>query len=146
MEDASIQHLDTLYKIETMCFKNEAFTKQQILNLLTAYNCISLIAKVNGEIVGFIIGAIYTEKNLQIGHILTIDVSPNYQRKGIAQKLLQEIEKIFKEKNVKTCQLEVREDNLAALRLYEKFGYKKVAVLKGYYEDAHGIRLKKSLT
>lgn len=146
MEDASIQHLDTLYKIETMCFKSEAFTKQQILNLLMAYNCISLVAKVNGEIVGFIIGAIYAEKNLQIGHILTLDVSPNYQRKGVAQKLLQEIEKIFKEKNVKTCQLEVREDNIAALRLYEKLGYKKVAVLKGYYGDAHGIRLKKSLT
>jgi ribosomal protein S18 acetylase RimI-like enzyme len=32
------------------------------------------------------------------------------------------------------------------LRLYQKFGYKKVAKLKNYYGNAHGIYLKKDLT
>jgi ribosomal protein S18 acetylase RimI-like enzyme len=59
---------------------------------------------------------------------------------------LQEIEKIFKEKGVKACRLEVREDNIAALRLYQKSGYKKVAKLKNYYGNAHGIYLQKDLT
>jgi ribosomal-protein-alanine N-acetyltransferase len=146
IEDASIRHLDKLYEIEMECFEREAFTKQQIAHLLTDYNSVSLVAKVNGEIIGFIIGIIYLERNSPTGHILTIDISPIYRRKGIAQKLLQEIEKIFKEKGVKACRLEVREDNIAALRLYQKFGYKKVAKLKNYYGNAHGIYLKKDLT
>jgi ribosomal-protein-alanine N-acetyltransferase len=146
VEDASIRHLDKLYEIEMECFKREAFTKQQIANLLTDYNSVSLVAKANGEIVGFIIGMIYLERNSLTGHILTIDISPIHRRKGIAQKLLQEIEKIFKGKGVKTCRLEVREDNIAALRLYQKFGYKKVAKLENYYGNAHGICLKKDLT
>ena len=146
IEDASIHHLDKLYEIEIECFEREAFTKQQIAHLLTDYNSVSLVAKVNSEIIGFIIGIIYLERNSPTGHILTIDISPIHRRKGIAQKLLQEIEKIFKEKGVKACRLEVREDNIAALRLYQKFGYKKVAKLKNYYGNAHGIYLKKDLT
>ena len=146
IEDASIRHLDRLYEIEMECFEREAFTKQQIAHLLTDYNSVSLVAKVNGKIVGFIIGMIYLERNSLTGHILTIDISPIHRRKGTAQKLLQEIEKIFTEKGVKACRLEVREDNIAALRLYQKFGYKKVAKLKNYYGNAHGIYLKKDLT
>jgi len=146
IESASIQHLDRLYEIEMECFDKEAFTKQQIAYLLTDYNSISLIAKVDNKIVGFIIGMMHYERNALIGHILTIDVSPTYQRKGIAQKLLQEIEKIFQEKGSKASHLEVREDNIAALKLYEKLGYKKIAKLKNYYENAHGIYLKKDLT
>jgi ribosomal-protein-alanine N-acetyltransferase len=146
IEDASIRHLDRLYEIEKECFEREAFTKQQIAHLLTDYNSVSLVAKVNGEIVGFIIGMIYLERNSLTGHILTIDISLIHRQKGTAQKLLQEIEKIFTEKGVKACRLEVREDNIAALRLYQKFGYKKVAKLKNYYGNAHGIYLKKDLT
>jgi ribosomal-protein-alanine N-acetyltransferase len=128
------------------CFDREAFTKQQIARLLTDYNSVSLVAKANGEIIGLIIGTIYPERNSLVGHILTIDISPIQRRKGTAQKLLQETEKIFREKGVKACRLEVREDNIAALRLYQKFGYKKVAKLKNYYGNAHGIYLKKDLT
>jgi len=146
IEDASIRHLDRLYEIEIECFDREAFTKQQIAHLLTDYNSVSLVAKANGEIIGFIIGTIYSERNLLTGHILTIDISPIHRRKGIAQKLLQATEKIFKEKGVKVCSLEVREDNIAALRLYQKFGYKKVAKLKNYYGNVHGIYLKKALS
>lgn len=146
IENASIRHLKELYKIETKCFTKEAFTKQQITSLLSDYNSISLIAKVDNEIVGFIISVMYFEDDTLVGHILTIDVLPSHQRKGIAQRLLQETEKLFEEKGAKTCRLEVREDNVAALRLYQKLGYKKTAMLKGYYGNAHGIRLKKDLT
>ena len=146
IEDASIRHLDRLYEIETECFDEEAFTKQQIAHLLSDYNSVSLIAKANGEVIGFVIGTIYIERNSLTGHILTIDILPTHRRKGIAQKLLQEIEKIFKEKGVNASRLEVREDNIAALRLYLKLGYKKVAKLKNYYGNAHGIYLKKDLT
>ena len=146
IKNASIRHLDRLYEIEIECFDREAFTKQQIARLLTDYNSVSLVAKANGEITGFIIGTIYPERNSLTGHILTINISSTHRRKGIAQKLLQETEKILKEKGVKTCSLEVKENNIAALRLYQKFGYKKVAKLKNYYGNVHGIYLKKALS
>lgn len=145
IEDASITHLDRLFEIEMECFKNEAFTKQQIAQLLTNQNCISLVAKENDKIIGFIVGMVYDEGNVLTGHILTIDVSPSHRRKGVGIKLLLELEKVFKGKDTKICRLEVREDNIAALSLYRKLGYRKIGRLHHYYGDAHGILLEKAL-
>jgi ribosomal-protein-alanine acetyltransferase len=145
IEDASIRFLDKLYEIEKKCFKQEEFTKQQIAYLLTDYNAIGLAARVNGEIAGFIIARTDIERNMPAAHILTIDIEPSHRRKGIAQKLLHEIETIFKERGLRECRLEVREDNVAALNLYQKLGYEKAGKLKKYYGDAHGLYLKKTL-
>lgn len=145
IEDISIEYLDRLYEIEIECFKKEAFTKQQIAQLLQNSNTIGLVAKEYGEIIGFIIGVLSVEDNIVVGHILTIDVSPNYRRRGVGIRLLQEIERIFKNKQANLCRLEVKEDNVAALNLYRKLGYKKLKKLEHYYGDTHGILLEKSL-
>lgn len=145
IEDTSIRLLGKLYEIEKQCFGQEAFTKQQLIYLLTAYNAIGLAARVNSEIAGFAIARVDIGRNTSFGHILTVDIAPAYRRKGIAQKLLHEIETIFREKGIKECRLEVREDNVAALNLYQKLGYKKVGKLEKYYGDAHGLYLQKTL-
>ena len=146
IEKASIQHLDRLCEIEMKCFKTEAFTKQQIAHLLTDSNSVILVSKVKGEIVGFVIGKTYMDKKPATAHILTIDVSPEHRRKGRGLRLLEEIEKTFKDKGVRSCCLEARENNIAALNLYQKFGYKRVGRIKNYYGNAHGIFLRKVLT
>ncbi len=144
IEDANIRLLETLSEIEKQCFKEEAFSKQQIAYLLTDYNAISLAARLDLEIAGFIIGRIDMIRNQPVGHIMTIDVLPIHRRKGVAQRLMLETEAIFKQRGVKECRLEVREDNLAALNLYEKLGYKKVSKLENYYGKAHGWYLRKA--
>jgi len=146
IKKASIEHLDRLYEIEMKCFETEAFTKQQIAYLITDSNSVTLVSRAKGEIVGFIIGKTYMDKKPATGQILTIDVSPKHRRKGIGQRLLHEIEKTLKDKGVKICYLEVRENNFVALSLYQKFGYKRVGRLENYYGNAHGIRLRKALT
>jgi ribosomal-protein-alanine acetyltransferase len=145
IEDTSIRLLGKLYEIEKQCFGQEAFTKQQLTYLLTDYNAIGLAARVNSEIAGFAIARVDIGRNTSFGHILTVDIASAYRRKGIAQKLLQEIETIFREKGIKECRLEVREDNVAALNLYQKLGYKKVGKLEKYYGEAHGLYLQKTL-
>jgi ribosomal-protein-alanine N-acetyltransferase len=145
IEDALIRHLDKLCEIETECFGGEAFTREQILQLIKEYNCVNLIAKVDGIIAGFVIGMMYVDRKALCAHILTIDVSPAFRRRGIGQMLLQEIERIFREKDAKASHLEVREDNVAAISLYRKLGYEKIGKLKNYYVNANGIYFKKSL-
>ncbi len=143
--DVNIGLLDKLCEIENQCFKQEAFTKQQLSCLITDYSTFGLTALVNGEIAGFAIAQVNIRRNVTFGHILTIDVAPVYRRKGIAQKLLQEIEAILKARGIQECRLEVRETNIAAIKLYTKLGYSKIGKLEKYYRSAHGLYLKKSL-
>jgi ribosomal protein S18 acetylase RimI-like enzyme len=72
IEDATIRVLDELYEIEKQSFDKEAFSKQQIGYLLSDYNAISLLAKVDGEIAGFIIGGVETVGDKLAGHVLTM--------------------------------------------------------------------------
>ena len=43
----------------------------------------------------------------------------------------------------KDITLEVKEDNVPALKLYEKYGFKKVAIRKGYYNGIDGILMER---
>ena len=145
IETATIKLLDRLFEIEKHSFEKEAFTKTEIAHLLTDYNAIGLAARVNGEVVGFAIGRINAARGTPYGHILTIEALPSHRRKGIAERLLTNLEALFKEKGAKESRLEVREDNTAAISLYEKLGYKRAGKLERYYGDAHGLYLKKTL-
>ena len=59
--------------------------------------------------------------------------------------MLREIEAILKQKGITECQLEVREDNSAAIKLYQNSGYQKMGRLENYYGKKHGLYLKKTL-
>ncbi|MBE0512577.1 ribosomal protein S18-alanine N-acetyltransferase [Candidatus Bathyarchaeota archaeon] len=145
IQRATINDLETLYRIERECFTLEAFNKQQIAYLLESPNAVSLAAKTNNVIAGFIIGLIHRHDEKTTGRVYTLDVAVKYRRKGIGLKLLDEIERIFVKRGAKICYLEVRKDNMAALELYRKHGYTEVEELKDYYKGAHGVRLEKKL-
>lgn len=145
IEDASLRYLDRLFEIEQQCFTKEAFTKQQISYLLTDYNTISLVAKVNNEIAGFIILQLESEDDVVFGHIVTLNVATKYRRKGIAQKMLHETENILKSRGITESRLEVKQDNSAAIRLYQRLGYREIGKLDHYYGKKHGLYLKKNL-
>lgn len=66
--------------------------------------------------------------------IMTIGVAKQYQRKGIASKLLSTMIKTVKQIGAKRMLLEVRVDNVPALALYERFGFVKMGLRKRYYQ------------
>jgi ribosomal-protein-alanine acetyltransferase len=145
IQRATINDLETLYRIERECFTMEAFSKQHLSYLLENSNAVSLVAQINNAIAGFIIGLIHRHDEEITGRVYTLDVAVKYRRKGVGLKLLDEIERIFVERGAKICYLEARKDNVAALELYRKHGYAEVKELKNYYKGAHGVLLKKKI-
>ncbi len=78
------------------------------------------------EIVAFLIA-------LNLGEdidIVTIGVCPQVQRKGVATLLMQ---KIFEIESIKRIMLEVDVENVPAIAMYEKLGFKTHGVRKKYY-------------
>ena len=72
--------------------------------------------------------------------ILNLAVSPAFRRKGVADSLLGFLFAEAKKRDCDTVLLDVRASNEPAISLYEKHGFYKVGVRKGYYtlprEDA----------
>ena len=69
--------------------------------------------------------------------IANFNVLDSYQNKGIGNKLIKKVIELSKDKVNIT--LEVRSDNDKAIHIYEKNGFKKVAIRKNYYNDVDGI-------
>lgn len=91
-----------------------------------------LVAKNNdGKIIGYI-GISYV---IDSADIISIVVHKDYTKKGVATLLLQEIFAFAKENNIQKITLEVRSSNLPAQKLYEKHGFKQIAIRKKYYDN-----------
>ena len=68
------------------------------------------------------------------GYIGNVAVRPAYRRRGIADALLQGLEKLGRERELSFLTLEVRAGNAPAIALYEKNGYARVGRRPGYYD------------
>lgn len=82
----------------------------------------------DNQLVGFLI----YEQNFEVLDLLYIVVEPMYRNKNIGTELMKylinniEFEKIM---------LEVRCDNVNAIKLYKKFNFKIINIRKNYYEN-----------
>lgn len=70
--------------------------------------------------------------------ILTLATDPAYRRQGLAYDVLQQAEAECAKTGARQVFLEVAEDNIAALGLYGKAGYKQVGRRPGYYLPKDG--------
>jgi len=68
--------------------------------------------------------------------IITFCILPKYRGRGIGQKLLNHHMDFLKGYGLKHLFLEVREDNIPAIMLYEKAGFEKKGRRKNYYGRA----------
>ncbi len=104
----------------------EPWSKDLFHKELSSPLSVNLVADDGGLICGYLIFWIVADEV----HIQNIAVIENLRRRGIAVKLLTEMNFIAKTKNACTATLEVRRSNESAIKLYEKFGF----VVKGYRE------------
>ena len=77
---------------------------------------------------------------LEISYIFVKD---EFRNKKIASKLMKYL--IENNKDKYNITLEVKKDNINAIKLYKKFGFKEVALRKGYYNGIDGILMELKL-
>ncbi len=100
------------------------------------------VAVFNNQIVGYVC----VRTILDVTHILNLAVLPEFRRRGIGSTLLREaLNELRQLKPYVNITLEVRESNTAAIKLYEKFGFKIIGQRIGYYEKPHEDALIMSL-
>jgi len=74
-----------------------------------------------------------------------IYVLPEYRNSGIASILMEYMINQGSDKKIKNITLEVREDNVSAIRLYDKYKFIKKAVRQNYYGNCNGILMEKEM-
>ncbi len=67
--------------------------------------------------------------------ILTIGVVPSARRRGLATDLLHGLLAEARRRGARECFLEVREDNEAARAFYDREGFRRSRLRRGYYDN-----------
>jgi ribosomal-protein-alanine N-acetyltransferase len=93
-------------------------------------NRITLVAEEAAQVVGFIVG----RQTGQEWEIENIAVTGSARRRGLGTRLLGEFMDMVRSRGGREIFLEVRESNLAARALYEKWAFLEAGRRKDYYE------------
>lgn len=102
-------------------------------SLKAGYQCWTL--RLEDELLGYFVLLVAAGE----GHLLNLSVAAARQRAGHGSALLKEAMRLARGRGAQHLFLEVRPSNRAGKALYDRFGFREVAVRPGYY-PAHAGR------
>jgi [ribosomal protein S18]-alanine N-acetyltransferase len=133
IEPMRLDDLDAIHRIELASFSSpwppNAYRSELESNRLASY----LVARVDQEVVAY--GGMWLM--VDEAHITTFAVHPAWRRQRIGERLLLAFLDVAIDQGAHEATLEVRLSNLAARRLYEKYGFRPVGLRPRYYSDDH---------
>jgi ribosomal-protein-alanine N-acetyltransferase len=134
--------LDQVIRIERQIFLFPWSLANFADSLKAGYLC--RVMEENLTILGYSILMIGPDES----HILTLGINPDWQRRGLGEKMLHYLIDLSAEHGAKSVLLDVRESNQGAARLYRQLGFEQIGKRKGYYpamcgrEDALVMQLR----
>lgn len=128
INEMSISHLEEIKDILSTEF-DDFWTYSVFKSELENPNSQYFVAIRNDEIVGF--AGIW--KAIDDMHITNIVTKISKRHLGIASMLLEKLIEVSKAEKVNSLTLEVNESNTYAIKLYEKYNFKKIGLRKNYY-------------
>lgn len=128
--DAEVQDLIEISRLEQSTNLPNKMTNDDFEKSIASPNHNLFVAKLDGEVVGFVSTEITDEVNIE-----NVVVGKSYRNYGIGTKLLDKVTDFAKSKKIGSLSLEVSENNITAYLLYVKYGFTLRRVRKNYYKD-----------
>jgi len=130
LRDLEARDLEAAWELDQRCFEpGIAYSRSEIRSFVARPAAIALAAEIGGRFRGFAIA----DRRGSKGHIVTIDIAESARRRGLGRRLFAEILSRLEEEGAREIRLEVDVRNAGAIRFYERLGFEKTRVLKGYY-------------
>lgn len=129
----------------------EAFYKLGLLlkkKFTSLYNFEEILSSSYQQIWGYfieneLVGFVHLSISFESVDIVNIVVNPSFRRRGIASILMKNILNIYP--NCEQLFLEVRVDNLPAINLYNKLGFREINRRKNYYGDVDALVMERNI-
>jgi ribosomal-protein-alanine N-acetyltransferase len=125
-----LSDLPAVDAIERRAYKTP-WSRSMFASELAKSSSICLGAVEGEQLVGYVINSRYVDA----WHVMNVAVDPDYQGRGIATRLLERLFELTADDGRRGYTLEVRVSNADAIRLYEKLGFERRGIRRGYYTD-----------
>ncbi len=127
--EATRNDISKIAEIESACIHSDHMSPNNIEVAVNDKNYKTFVAKLDDEIVGYIILEITDEVNIS-----SISVLPKYRNIGVATSMINKAFELAKTLKL-NLSLEVSDKNIPAFLLYQKLGFETRRVRKKYYSD-----------
>lgn len=131
---ATAADLPALLALEDDAFAGDRLSRAQYRRHLHSASAALLVADSPGE--GLLGSAlVFFRRGSALARLYSIATTPAARGRGVGAALLAAAEQAVRARGGRALRLEVRVDNAAAMRLYERAGYAQIGGYRGYYED-----------
>ena len=130
--DFKFKHLNHIIKIEQSAYGDDHWNRDIFYSELDRKNSYNkVVLNENNIPIAFLISSYLFEE----AELLSIAVLKEYRGQGVSKLLINDLITHSKFNGIDKIFLEVKESNIIAKSLYEKFGFKKISQRKNYYSD-----------
>ena len=141
---ATLSDLDALTQLELQVFEGDRLSQRRFRHFIKSELSELWCLEEQGQLLGYAL--VLFHRGTSLARLYSLAIAPQARGRKLGQFLLEYVEQQAVARQVLFMRLEVREDNAAALNLYERTGYRKLRFLAHYYDDGmDGWRLEKRL-
>jgi ribosomal-protein-alanine acetyltransferase len=133
LRPATISDLKSLTALENISFSTDRLSRRNFRHIISHGNAETWVFEENSKVLGYTI--VLFNSGTSLARLYSIAVHPEARGRHLGELLVDKSEDVAKEQDCVAIRLEVRVDNKPAEELYKKKGYKKIGVVKDYYED-----------
>ena len=135
VEKLTAAHLPDVAELETLCFADP--WSEKALELLLTDGAYGAVCLQNGQVLAYG-GILWAPDEGQITNIAT---HPDHRRCGMGAAVLEHLIAVARSRECEMLSLEARVSNVPAIALYERYGFVKMGLRRGFYkhptEDAY---------
>ena len=141
---AAPDDLDALVTIENAVFPGDRLSRRAMRHHVGHRRNLLVVVEHDGAVLGYALAALRSGSAL--ARLYSIALVPEASGTGLGARLLDAVEQASADRGATVMRLEVRADNAAAIRLYERRDYRRFGLLSSYYEDGQdALRFEKRL-
>ncbi|RUO75264.1 GNAT family N-acetyltransferase [Idiomarina seosinensis] len=130
---AERQDLEDLTELEQRTFDYSRISRRNFLRLIQSPSVHFWVVTESTKVIAYAIAL--TRKNSRYWRIYSIAVDAQHRGRGIARALLEHIITEAKKGHLSGLTLEVKSDNITAIKLYQLYHFETIDVLPNYYDD-----------
>ena len=130
---ATLDDLNALEALENSVFQTDRLSRRSLRRWLASEHRAFIKAEQEGELAGYAL--VILHRGTSLARLYSIAISDQCRGQGLGRKLMEAAEQAALEADRIYLRLEVRKDNIAAIRLYESLGYQRFGEYRHYYAD-----------
>lgn len=133
IRDGTDADLSALTEIEARSFASDRLSRRSLRRFLSTASARLRVARADGKVLGYYL--VLHRAGSTLARLYSVAVDRRARGSGLGARLVADAEGIASRLGRKVLRLEVRADNLQAIRLYERHGYCRIGAYRQYYAD-----------